>query len=259
MDVQLLEDAGLTHTQARTYKALIQNGPCTAPRIAPQVDESRSNTYKVLDKLCALGLASKERQGKKSYYIAASPSALETLAQQRAARVDSQQRKLKAALPDLLQFFFAHSEQPSIRFFQGKEGIQHIFADMLQTGQDIYLLRSPEDVNFYDEAFFAGFRKRRALLGITTYALTPNVPSAVHDPQLDFKNKFIRTWLLPEAYTASVEWDIYGSKVALISYGKEAMGIIIESAQIAESMRQMFRLAQAAAIANEPAARRVRP
>ena len=41
-------------------------GGSSAPAIAVEIGESRSNAYKVLDKLCELGLASKDQAGKKS-------------------------------------------------------------------------------------------------------------------------------------------------------------------------------------------------
>lgn len=246
MDIQLLEDIGLTKPQAAAYRALVARSNSTAPSIAADIGESRSNTYKVLDKLCELGLATKDTTGTKVQYLPANPGALERLVQEQAAAAHSRKRKLNAAMPDLLSFFFSHSEQPAIRYFQGKTGIERIFGDMLRTGQDIYLLRSPADVAFYNEAFFAVFRKKRAKLGITTYALTPNVPSAVHDAAADRKHNFLRTWLGSDEYTANVEWDIYGDKIALISYGDEAMGLIIESKQMAESFRQVFTILKSA-------------
>ncbi len=240
MDVQLLEDIGLTKSQAEAYQALIALGRSTAPALSEKIQESRSNTYKLLDKLTELGLATKDDSGPKVIYTPNSPAALEQVVGRQAAQVHSRERKLGAAMPDLLNFFFTHSDMPSIRYFQGKEGIEQIFADMLKTGQTIYLLRSPADVKFYDEQFFALFRKKRAKLGIKTYALTPDVTSAVHDAEADLKNQFFRTWIKPNSYTANVEWDIYGDKIALISYGNEAIGTIIESPQMAESFRQVF-------------------
>jgi sugar-specific transcriptional regulator TrmB len=243
MDIHTLEDVGLTNPQARAYLSLVEDGGTNAPIIATRIGESRTNAYKVLDKLCELGLATKDQQGKRVRYFPASPTALERLVQEQASRLTQRERKLKAAMPQMLEYFLARSEQPSIRYFQGKEGMRQIFSDMLGTGKTLYLVRSPEDVRFYDEDFFAEIRKKRRLLGTKTVGLTPDVPSANHDPEVDFKNKFIRTWIPADAYTANVEWNISGDKVALISYGKEAMGIIIESPQIAESFRQIFGLA----------------
>jgi sugar-specific transcriptional regulator TrmB len=245
MDIQLLEDIGLTMAQALTYKALVEKGASSAPVIAEHIKESRSNTYKVLDRLCELGLATKDTTGTKVRYSPTNPAALEQLINDQAAQVQLRERKLTAALPGLLDYFFAHSEQPGIRFYQGKEKIKQMYSEMLATGQTLYLLRTPTDVGFYDEGFFAELRNKRRLLGIKTIGMTPDVPSANHDPKIDARNGFIRTWVPAEAYTANVEWNIAGNKVGLISYGEEAMGVLIESAQIAESFRQMFRLASA--------------
>ena len=51
----------------------------------------------------------------------------------------------------------------------------------------------------------------------------------------------VRTWLKPESYTAPVEVNIYGDKVALLAYGEDIMGVIIQNPPIAEAMRQMMR------------------
>lgn len=243
MDVHILEDMGLTKPQAKAYRTLIEHGAATAPVIGTTIGESRSNAYKILDKLCELGLANKDQKNKRVLYYPTSPAALEQLIQNQSQQVQLRERKLKAAMPDMLQYFFAHSEQPGIQFFQGKEGMRRIFSEMLSTGETLYLVRSPDDVRFYDEEFFAELRKKRRMLSVQTVGLTPDVPSANHDPEVDLRNKFVRTWLPANAYTANVEWNISGNKVAFISYGKEAIGLIIESEQIAESFRQVFRLA----------------
>jgi sugar-specific transcriptional regulator TrmB len=242
MDIQLLEDIGLTKGQALAYRALVESGASTAPALASTIGESRSNAYKILDRLCDLGLASKNQNGKKVTYYPTSPAALEQLLQREIAQTSLRERKLKSAMPNMLQFFLEHSEQPSIRYYQGKEGMRQIFSDMLATGQTLYLLRTPEDVRFYDEGFFADIRKKRVLMGTKTIGLTPDIPSANHDINIDYANKFIRTWLPNDAYTANVEWNVSGNKVALISYGQEAIGVVIESPQIAESFRQLMQL-----------------
>ncbi len=46
-----------------------------------------------------------------------------------------------------------------------------------------------------------------------------------------------------DKYDAPVEIDIFGNKVAILSFGDELIGMIIESKQIASSLRQLFILA----------------
>ena len=240
MDTHVLTSIGLTEAQARAYIALVQNGPSSPPLIAEKINETRTNTYKILDKLVELGLAKKEDHDKKFKYRIENPAALDSLARKSRDEALANEKRVKDALPTLLNFFYTYSEQPGVRFFQGKDGIKQIFEDMLRTRQDIYLLRSPADTKFYDEVFFEKFRKKRAELGINTYAITPNVSSAIHNEDVDALNKFHRTWIPASTYTANVEWNVYGNKLALISYGEEAVGMIIESPQIAESTRQIF-------------------
>ncbi len=246
MNPQLLQDIGLTKPQALAYEALVRLGGATAPIVAAEIGETRSNAYKLLDRLCELGLATKDQTTSKLRYLPASPAALDQLLQKQHQDMELRERKLKAELPSMLNFFFEHTEQPGIKFCQGKDGIKQIFSDMLATGKTLYLVRSPADVRFYDEKFFAEVRNKRRLLQVKTVGLTPDVPSANHDPEVDKQNLFERIWIPANVYTANVEWNIAGDKVALISYGKEAMGIVIESAQIAESFRQVFQLAASA-------------
>lgn len=235
-------DLGLTKSQAKAYLCLVQFGPSYPPGLAKKISESRTNTYKVLDKLVELGLARKKESLKKMLYTAGHPSALETLAKKHREEVLSQEHKINTSMPTLLNFFYTYSEQPGVRFFQGKDGIKNIFDDMLRTRQNIYLVRSPADIEFYDEKFFSEFKAKRAKLGIKTYALTPDISSANHDEQIDKTNLFFRSWIGKDDYTGSVEWNMYGNKLAIISYGEEAIGMIIESPLIAESFRQLFEL-----------------
>ncbi|MCL2869716.1 hypothetical protein FWF48_02810, partial [Candidatus Saccharibacteria bacterium] len=51
-----------------------------------------------------------------------------------------------------------------------------------------------------------------------------------------------RTLIPQDEYTASVEIDVYGDKVALIAFGDTQMATIINSPLIAEAMRQVLQL-----------------
>lgn len=246
MDKATLTSLGLTESQAKAYQALVQFGPTTPPLLATRAGEKRTNAYKILDRLVELGLATKNESAKKTTYSAAHPTALETLAKKHRNEALEQEKRVKNVMPNLLNFFYSYSEQPGVRFFQGKDGIKEIFDDMLRTHQDIYLVRSPADIEFYDEAFYDTFKKQRARLGIQTYALTPKLPGVNRDPKIDEANLFNRTWLPKDAYDGATEWNVYGNKLAIISSGEEAIGMIIESPLIAESFKQLFGIMRSA-------------
>lgn len=245
----LLNQIGLTDNQSAAYLCLITSGAMSPPQVAKKLSITRTNAYKVLDALTELHLATKIEEHKKIMYRADNPAHLDTLLKKQRDEVLQREATFKASLPNLLNHYFSHATQPGVRHFEGSQGIKQILGDILRTGQPLYLIRSTADVHFFDQKFFADYRRKRANQGIPTEALTVYSESAVQDPVIDKLNKFQRTWLPKNSYTAPVEWNIYGDKVAAISYDTEAMGLIIDSPQIAESMRQIFKLMQAAHLA----------
>jgi hypothetical protein len=119
-----------------------------------------------------------------------------------------------------------------------------VYADTLRTKQDIYLLRTAADTADLGLDYLDTYRKKRAEAGIHTYALTPitEVGLQHHRSGADDTMLFHRTFLPSDSYTAPVEIDVYGKKVALITYGDTQMATIIDSAPIAEAMRQLLSL-----------------
>ncbi len=243
MNKDLLIEAGLNETQAVVYLELIKAGSLTPPQLAAKVQESRTNAYKVLEQLEELKLAKRSQETKKLVYRPENPVALEQLVEQRRTQALTTENKVKASLPQLLDYFFTYSEQPGVRYFQGKSGLTKIYEDHLRTRQDVYFVRTPADDPYFGDVLYK-YMKQRAKLGIKAYGLSPYLPgfakyAAENDAQLNRD----MSWVPFESYKAPVEMSIYGNKVSLISFAEEAMGMIIESPQIAEAMRELFRLA----------------
>jgi sugar-specific transcriptional regulator TrmB len=249
MDVQTLVDIGLTNAQARTYLALIEHNGSNAPAIAALVGESRTNAYKILDKLCELGLATKDQNSKRVRYFPTSPTALEQYVQRQAAAVDLRERKLKAAMPSMLDFFFEHSEQPGIRFFQGEDGLREMFYDQARGEGPVYFIRSNEGIRHFGKDEAHRLRNLFPAKGIVRYGIVQDIdpPDAAPDDRMptaesDKIMMLHRTWITPADYDEPVEWVAYGDKLAIISFGKEIMGMVIQSSQIAEAFRKLYKL-----------------
>ena len=97
------------------------------------------------------------------------------------------------------------------------------------------------------------FKKKKTKLGITTHIMNSQNEAAVWNPTTDKLNNTIRTQIQKEDYQARAEISIYGDKVAIISFGKEAIGMIIQSQQIADAQRQLYLLAERGATATSKA------
>lgn len=242
MSPELLEYVGLSPSQAKTYLKLIEKGELTPPQVAKLTGESRTNAYMILQKLEDLKLVEKTQQAKKLTYQPLNPIALERLAEAKRAETAKVENQIKHAMPQMLSYYYSFTEKPGIRLLQGAEGLKEIYKDTLRTKRDIYFLRTQSDVNTLGKEYFSAYKLKRAQLGITTYALTPDEPTARVLAEDDKLNKMVRTWLKPQDYTAPVEVNVYGDKVAFLSYGDDIMGVIVQSPSIAESMRQLFKL-----------------
>jgi len=249
MDIRLLIDIGLTESQAAAYAALVRSNGTVAPQIAAEIGESRSNAYKVLDKLCELGLATKDQAGKRVRYFPASPTALEQFVQRQEAAANLRKRKLQVEMPNLLDYFFAHSEQPGIRFYQGEAGLRDMFYDQARSKGPVYFIRSNEGIRHFGKEEAHRLRNIFPANGIVRYGITQDIepPDSAPDDRMPIaeSDKIMllnRTWITTEDYDKPVEWVAYDDKLAIISFGKEIMGTVIQSPQIADAFRQLYKL-----------------
>lgn len=154
----------------------------------------------------------------------------------------STEKQVRDSMPQLLNYFYTYQHQPGVRFFQGKEGIMKMYEDQRRTAQDIYFIRSDADFNVLGKDLYKHM-EQRAKLGIKAHGIEPAEDDNIHYGQENDKRMLREmTWAPREAFTAPVNMYVYGNKTALISYGEEVIGTIIESPQIAEAMTQIFGL-----------------
>ncbi len=245
MNEEILLSLGLNETQASAYISLVERGKLTPPELADELDIKRTNAYAVLDQLVDMGLASKKEVKKKFTYFAESPAALEELARRRREQAVSDEKVLAAALPEFMNRYNLASNKPGVAFYQGVDGIKEIYDDVLRTCKDNYVFRSSHDQDLMSTDFYIKFKDKRAKLGIKTHMINPENDPDFWNDETDKRFNLIRTVIPPAAYTADAEIATYGDKVSIISFGKEAIGMIITSPEIAKAMREIYRLATA--------------
>jgi sugar-specific transcriptional regulator TrmB len=243
MTIRQLVRLGLTESLAAAYLTLLQNGQLRPPELAELNNETRTNAYSLLDKLVELKLARKVTTDKKTIYEAENPVAFEKFIERQREEMIERERVAKDTLPELMNIYQLNSEKPGIRFYQGKDGITEIYKEQVREGRPITYIRSRAEIDFLGFRFTHNIRILAPQAGIRRHAFTPDSPEVpINLEENDKKYLLKRTWYKPEDYTAPVEWSVFGNKVAAVSFGKEAIGMIIDSPQIAESLRQIFTL-----------------
>ncbi len=238
---------GLTPTQAKTYTELIKAGSLTPPQLAKAIGESRTAAYMALARLEEVGLAKKDEGVKKQTYHPASPSALERFLAKRQQELAEVESEYRSALPNLLSYYYTYRGKAGVRFYEGEDGLEKIYEDHLRSGQPVHVLRTPADESYFGATLYR-YMDRRAALGISSELMSPAQPGAIAwARENDERLRRTTSWFPPRAYTAPVEISIYGPKVSFISFGKEAVGTIIESPQIAQAMQELYAMAKVGA------------
>lgn len=246
METDILKKAGLNEAQIAIYLCLIKNGAMSPAELARNTGQSRENCYAVAKRLMDLKLI-EQTNAKKASFQALNPSNLEVLVEKRRRIMARHEKFVKDNLSSLIDVFYANNEMPGARTLEGIEGVKEVFKDNLRTKKDVYFIRTTADKVLSGEKanhFLHEYRDQLPLLGIHTYALTPVTKEAIKKFKTgrDAAINFHRTWMPEGDYTAPVEIQAYGDKVAMIAFGETEMATIIASPVIAEAMRQILKL-----------------
>lgn len=262
---QTLTQAGLSAEQAQIYEVLLKQGPSSARKVAQNTPLKRSLVYKILDDLIKLGLVEKaDAIGKISIFTPAHPLKLKEFVERQEQKAKTAQVALDGLMGSLTSDFNLASGKPGIQFYEGLTGLEKIYNDILSNNQDFYLIRSAYEPNYENKVvpILNKFIEKRIKKGLKVTALTPSGKSQKkYSEEEDKKNLYLRTWIPNDFYNSPVEIDIYGDKIAMLSFGKELIGVTIESPQISRAIKQIFLLSEIGAgkIPAKPASDKTAP
>ena len=144
-----------------------------------------------------------------------------------------------------------HDDQKKtrIKFFEGKDTVERIFSDILLTmksskfqGQPILAVSSGDDILRALPNHGKQFINKRIKEGIPIKWLAPKHPTTekfLHTSKKDLRElKFFDG----KKYPFNTEIDVYGNKIAFISFSREPFGVIIESTSVHKSCVSIFNM-----------------
>ncbi len=243
MSTKLLEQVGLNLEQAKVYLSLVSSGALPARKIALESRVNRSLVYKILKQLVELGLIIESTvPGSVSTFTALHPSKLHTLVKRKEEDLKLADQALHEAVSTLGAQFNLACGKPTVRFYEGLEGLKILNKDILHTKSDIKLIRSPLDNNA-EEVIPIWSKNREALreIGIKIKLIVPikNTPSTISKAEdekyLTERKRVPRTELNNPAQVI-----VYGNKVALSSFADCMITTIIEDQNIRKTFDMLF-------------------
>ena len=226
-----LQQLGLTQQEALVYLFLLENGQSTVKQLSKTLNISATNCYHLLDSLVAQKLITEVTGVKIKTYVARDPESL-------IQRTTDLQTIAQQLAPDLRALYTIQKNKPTVRFFDGQDGIQEIYLQTLHAQtKKIIAVGSTNQRNKSMQRFFDRYRKQVHDREIVVYdILTPN-SAAVANATKQVMRGYYDAKLLPKN-VADIPTDIliWDDSVALITLQEPYFGTIITQPLIAQTM-----------------------
>ena len=240
-----LKIIGFSDNEIVSYIALLELGKGTVSQISRKALLNRTTGYDVLDRLVAKKLVSISGKEPKQEYVAESPDNIEKLIAGELERRQSELNEARQIIPELKSMHNV-SGRPQIRFYEGKDGLEQVYEDTLTSSEPIRAYATVDDMHKGLPNYFPEYYKRRTKKGIAIRAIVPGTDIGNERKSEDAKELRETALVPPDKYYFSPEINIYDNKIMIASW-REKLGIIIESAEIADAMKKIYELAWAEA------------
>ena len=240
---KILQDYGLSKTEAQSYLAVLELGTAPVSSIARRTWENRVTVYSSLKNLVKKWIALETPKKWSTYYSVISPEKL-------IHHMKDKYAALEKALPQFLAIANKYDNKPKVEFYEWLEWLKNIYENIILHGGDDMEKDEPYltftwtgDIDpKFQQYLMHEFaprrlkfsRKTKTILSKQTgniygkYHTTKHESLVIDDPVFDFANEMM----------------IYGKdKVALVMYTSQEMcGLVITSSTLHKWLKSMFNL-----------------
>jgi HTH-type transcriptional regulator, sugar sensing transcriptional regulator len=233
IEEKVLEDMGLSQTEAKTYLATLELGNSSVLDIAKKAEIKRPTCYLSLDNLFNKGFVTKVEKKSTTLYSAEKPGLL----------LNKFKEKMDN-FKDLLPFFeakFNKGPKPKIRYYEGKEEIQNIYTkvffpikDACYFGTDAEKLLNvfPDLLGYWKRNCFTGYKSSKEIVSYSKQGVE----------YVKKENKQREVKIMPKDLPVFADSVITDNKLFIVSLDN-LFGVLIESEDLAKTYKNFFLLA----------------
>lgn len=240
--IHILQSVGLDAKQSQLYVSGLQMGTAPASDYAKATGINRITAYNLLEEMVHKGTFTMVRKMRAKWYA---PVAPEFVALEARKNADA----LERVLPELRSLQGAKYRKPRVRFFEGWEGVRHVYDDTLTASGELLNFANSAVVRKFWPKYDEEYVEQRVKHGIHLRGIAPDDATGrrVHGED---RERLREIRLVPASdFDFQNEINIYDHKVAICSFDsglrgdKDMFGVIIESKEVAETQRQIFEMA----------------
>ena len=232
MDIEVLEEFGLTKNESKVYLELLSSGKSLAGTLAEKTDIHRRNVYDTLKRLIEKGFVTHHKKGKKEYYLASSPEKIKEMLKE---KMDIANK----FLPKLLNQYNKTKEKKEVEVLEGKEGMKNFFSSILKHHSGhLYSIGATGKGITHLPYFIEGFKEDILKEEIKLKNLK-NYNAKEFKPIEDLPNSETRT--LPNKFATPTQIFLFGGEYSTIAiWSEDPLAIRIRSKEIYKGFKKYF-------------------
>lgn len=234
--IEILENTGFTEKEAKVYLALLELGVGDVTEIAKRAELKRSIIYIVLESLIKRGYISKVVGKKINTYQTGDPTLILN-------QLKSVTKNFSEMIPIFLTLRNKGEKRPKISYYETLEGIWNVYEEMNQV-ENSFFITSYSKIEKY---FPGGIDKwlnnyKNGLYKLKGRHLISNSPRDIEiGRELAKIDQKVRVFTGQS--DISMDFTIFGKKIALTAFDDEPFIIIIKSEELVKSMKPIFEIA----------------
>ncbi|MDA0208266.1 MAG: hypothetical protein O3B64_02565 [bacterium] len=235
---QTIELLGIKERDYLVYKTLLTLGSAPLRRIAEEAHLNRGTTYDAIKRLQQAGLIRFVDSSARRHFMPEDPQKLRGLLTRREVAIQEARQKVTEHIPHLQDLLGSAGEEPSVRYYEGREGVRDLLRDVLshtkKQSSKTYRVYSSAGIRDLIAAAMPRYNVLRKQAKVKVKAIAIGEGGTTHG--LD-ERKWLRTDSAAPSYIF-----VYGRKTAYVAASEkgELFGAVIDDKAISTTQRMIF-------------------
>lgn len=238
---------GLSPKEVTVYLALLENNTSLVSDISKKTKLNRSTTYVILNSLLEKGMVSVAEDSIIKHYSATTPDRVVEFLENNARKYTELTKMAKDILPDLKALYKGVGDKPRIRFFEGLEGIKSALEETINSKETIKTYMNVKNMKeIFSHHLPESYCQRRVAKKLKMEAIFTDSNDARE--QIKYNKEELReAYCVPyKEFSFPSQIMIHDNKIIFASL-VEKFAFIVESEEIANAMKAIFKLSWAEA------------
>ncbi|HLC73074.1 MAG TPA: helix-turn-helix domain-containing protein [Candidatus Nanoarchaeia archaeon] len=231
--IKILKELNLSEKESSVYLSLLELGQSNVTRLANKANINRVTTYHILRSLISKGLVSSIEKDNIQNFMAIEPKRL-------IEALKEKEEKIKSILPELEAKMQTIGSKPSVSLFEGKKGISTLLDNIINDAKGEILVygnyKIAEKAIEYESLHY---RKTRIFKKIKQKGIVNSFEGIDFIKNREWK-KLTEIKSLKHLENISTWVEIYDTKVVILTFKKELIGILIDNVEIADMHKLFF-------------------